>query len=245
MSLDAFDHAVHTANTWLADLAREIGDHDRRYAYRVLRAWLHTLRDRLPVNDAVKFSAQLPELLRGVYFDGWEPARTPVKYGPDEYIARFALESRIPATDVAEVAPVVTRALGRRISAGQLEEALDHLPAPVREVVAGPDATARAAARPAPAGQGAARQAATAGRAGGASAGRGPGWPASRAAEGSPEELLAELQARVDNLTEAVRVMAEGLEDNPLESAPTRNPARGARLAAEILMAGKTGRQAA
>lgn len=236
MSLDAFDHAVHTANTWLADLAREIGNHDRRYAYRVLRAWLHALRDRLPVNDAAKFSAQLPELLRGVYFDGWEPARTPVKYGPDEYIARFALESRIPATDVTEVAPAVTRTLARRLSPGQLEEALAHLPAPVREVVAGPDLTARA---------GAPGRTAHAARTGGPP-GRGPGWPeAPQSAEESPEELLAELRARVDNLTEAVRVMAEGLEDNPLESAPARSPARGARLAAEILMAGQAGRQAA
>lgn len=232
MSLDTFDHAVHTARTWVADVARELGGHDRRYAYRALRAWLHTLRDRLPVNDAVKFSAQLPELLRGVYFDGWEPSRVPVKYSADEYVARFALESRIPAAEVPEVAPAVTRTFARRLSPGQLDEALAHLPASVRDVVAGPDVAARAAAaaQPAPAGVG--RPA------------PGSGWPPEDV-DGSAEELLAELRARVDNLTEAVRVMAEGLEDNPLEGTPAHRSARGARLAAEILMAGQAGRRGA
>ena len=37
------------------------------YAYRVLRAVLHALRDRVTVDVAAKFAAQLPTLLRGVY----------------------------------------------------------------------------------------------------------------------------------------------------------------------------------
>jgi uncharacterized protein (DUF2267 family) len=44
---DAFDHMMHTAHAWLADVAAAFGTEDRRFAYRVLRAWLHTLRDRL------------------------------------------------------------------------------------------------------------------------------------------------------------------------------------------------------
>ncbi len=225
MSLEAFDHAVHTANTWLSDLARELGAQNRRYAYRMLRAWLHTLRDRLPVNDAAKFSAQLPELLRGMYFEGWEPSRTPVKYSRDEYVARFALQGRIPASEVPTVAPAVTRVFARRLSPGQLEEALAHLPVPVREVVAGPELAGARGEAPRPA-------APTAG----------VGTTSTTAQDSSAEEMLAELQARVDNLTEAVRVMAEGLEDNPLESAPARRPARSARLASEILMTGPAGR---
>lgn len=229
MSLEAFDHAVHTANNWLADLAREVGDYHRRYAYRFLRAWLHTLRDRLPVNDAVKFSAQLPELLRGMYFEGWEPSRTPVKYSRDEYIARFALESRIPADEVTVVAPAVTRVFARRVSPGQLEDALAHLPTPVRQIVTG----SLAGGQPAP----------TATPAEAAAVGTTTEAATAATEELSPEEMLAELQARVENLTEAVRVMAEGLDDNPLESAPARRPARGARLATEILMTGPAGRR--
>lgn len=211
--VDAFDHAVHTASTWLADVARALGTDDRRSAYRMLRAWLHTLRDRLPVEGAAKFSAQLPELLRGVYFEGWEPSRTPIKYGPDEYVARFAFEARVPAADVTSIAPAVTQGLAKHMSPGQIDEALAQLPVPVRTLIGGSEYTAPVA--PAHAGEAA------------------PEGP-----EGTAEELLAELKARVDNLTEAVHVLAEGFEQSPVNSADPKRPARAARLAAEILLAG-------
>jgi uncharacterized protein (DUF2267 family) len=82
------DHSIDTTNAWLADVADGFGTEDRRFAYRVTRAWLHALRDRLPVPVAANFAAQLPELLRGVFCDGWNPGRVPVKYGPAEYVGR-------------------------------------------------------------------------------------------------------------------------------------------------------------
>jgi len=38
--------------------------------------------DRLPITIAANFAAQLPELLRGVFYDGWSPSRVPIKFGP-------------------------------------------------------------------------------------------------------------------------------------------------------------------
>jgi uncharacterized protein (DUF2267 family) len=64
------DRSIDKTNTWLAEIASEFGTEDRRLAYRVTRAWLHELRDRLPVPIAANFAAQLPELLRGVFYDG-------------------------------------------------------------------------------------------------------------------------------------------------------------------------------
>ena len=45
--VSALDHAMQTAHTWVHDVAREFDTEDGEFAYRVLRAWLHTLRDRL------------------------------------------------------------------------------------------------------------------------------------------------------------------------------------------------------
>ena len=77
---DAFNHGVHTANIWLSDINSAFGTRDRRYTQRALRTWLHTLRDRLTVDAAVKFGQQLPELLRGIYYDGWEPTISTVQW---------------------------------------------------------------------------------------------------------------------------------------------------------------------
>ena len=59
---------------------------EKRDAYKTLRAVLHTMRDRLPLNDAVHFAAQLPMFLRGLFYDGWEPAKVPVKMSSTEFL---------------------------------------------------------------------------------------------------------------------------------------------------------------
>lgn len=137
-----FDHMTHTAYAWLADIASGFDTDDRRFAYRVLRAWLHTLRDRLTPDGAVKLGAQLPELLRGVYYDGWNPSTVPMKYGLDEYVQRFANDARISVTEVPATAARISATIRQRFSPGQLDEALAELPVPLRELLAGSDLAA-------------------------------------------------------------------------------------------------------
>ena len=48
-------------------------------AYLALRTVLHTLRDRLSVEEAVQLGAQLPMLIRGFYYEGWTLKQKPTK----------------------------------------------------------------------------------------------------------------------------------------------------------------------
>jgi uncharacterized protein (DUF2267 family) len=130
--LKVFDHSLNTAHIWVADVARQIGTDDRRFAYWVLRAWLHTLRDRLTVDGAAHFAAQLPVLLRGVFYEGWQPSRVPVRCGPDQYSRRFAERARIPVEDAPWMAATVTYAIASHLSPGQLSDALAQLPQRLR-----------------------------------------------------------------------------------------------------------------
>jgi uncharacterized protein (DUF2267 family) len=70
---------VHKTHEWLAELSSEVGWKDRHKAYSALRAVLHALRDRLPINQAAALGAQLPVLVRGVYYDGWRPSDVPLR----------------------------------------------------------------------------------------------------------------------------------------------------------------------
>jgi uncharacterized protein (DUF2267 family) len=111
---------------------------------RVLRAWLHCLRDRLSVEVAAHFAAQLPELLRGVFYDGWNPSRVPQTYDRAGYVSRFAHEARVRDSDVVKAARIASAMAGRHMSAGVVAEAFGLLPAGLRELL-GP-VTAEAAA---------------------------------------------------------------------------------------------------
>jgi uncharacterized protein (DUF2267 family) len=130
-----YAHAVHRASVWVADVAAALGTQDRHYARRVLRAWLHTLRDRLTIDAAAKFGQQLPELLRGTYYDGWEPSRVPMRYNAAEYVQRFAAEAMVPPSEVPALAATVTHVISEHMSPGQVAEALAELPAGLRATV--------------------------------------------------------------------------------------------------------------
>src|SRR5215207_818759 len=84
--LDILDRSVEKANIWINDVAAELGTTARHEAYRALRAFLHALRDRLPIAEAVQLSAQFPLLIRGIYFEGWQPSY--VSGGEMEDVAR-------------------------------------------------------------------------------------------------------------------------------------------------------------
>jgi uncharacterized protein (DUF2267 family) len=77
--LDTFDRTLHETNHWLKIVMKELRMDSRRQAYVALRASLHALRDRIGPENSVHFAAQLPILLRGVFYEGWQPSETPTR----------------------------------------------------------------------------------------------------------------------------------------------------------------------
>ena len=134
--LRAFDSTLQVTNTWLNDIRGEMGWEDRQQAYHALRAVLHALRDHLTVEDAAKLSAQLPLLVRGIYYEGWHPAGKPLKLRHQEdFLAPIALAFR-DSRDVRpeDVARAVFRVMSRHITEGELQHVALALPRPIREL---------------------------------------------------------------------------------------------------------------
>jgi len=134
-NVSALDHAVQVAQTWVRDVAREFDTKDFEFSYRVLRAWLHTLRDRLSVEASAHFAAQLPDLIRGIFYAGWNPSVVPEKYDAHDYVLRFAHEATIAADDVGKAASAATAAALHHLPAAQIEKVMGQLPADIRAVM--------------------------------------------------------------------------------------------------------------
>ncbi len=82
--IEALISSMQKTNEWIRDVAQELGDDNRHHAYAALRATLHTLRDRLSLEQSAHLSAQLPLVLRGTYFEGWRPGITPQRFRSQE-----------------------------------------------------------------------------------------------------------------------------------------------------------------
>ena len=76
-TVPAIETTVQKTHTWLEELAQNGGFTDQSQAYSALRAVLHAIRDHLTVAEATDLAAQLPMLVRGFYYEGWNPAKAP------------------------------------------------------------------------------------------------------------------------------------------------------------------------
>ena len=110
--LKVFDETLQKTHLWLNEIANDLGP-DRQRAYDALRAVLHTLRDRLPVDNAAQLGAQLPMLVRGIFFEGYHPAGKPDKIrSQDEFLDAIGKRLRnAPRVNVKTAAQAVFRAI--------------------------------------------------------------------------------------------------------------------------------------
>jgi nucleotide-binding universal stress UspA family protein/uncharacterized protein (DUF2267 family) len=130
------EHTVRTSNHWLRDVRLRMGEGHANQAFRVLRAVLHVLRDHLTVGHVASLGAQLPLLLRGILYEGWDPSR---KLAKERHKADFVEQVR------AQIAPEpleqperairgVFAALSKHLTAGEVAKLRRALPHEIREL---------------------------------------------------------------------------------------------------------------
>ena len=136
------------AAVWLREIAHELGEDDQADAYRKLTAVLHTLRDHLSAAENAQLSAQLPTLIRGIYFEGWRPAGArPAFHDVDSMLELVASRGGMAGETEASIAvAAVVAVLARHVSAGELDDVRAGLPESVRPLFDA-DGGSRTAAR--------------------------------------------------------------------------------------------------
>lgn len=135
--ITALDHGPQVVAEWLNEICRDLEWAGRKSrAYMLLRATLHTLRDFLPLDEAVDLSAQLPVLVRGIYFEGWDPSKTvPRPRDKSAFLDRIAAHFTKETLDDPETAAcAVLGLLRRRTSAGEIEDIAHAMHKSMREL---------------------------------------------------------------------------------------------------------------
>jgi uncharacterized protein (DUF2267 family) len=127
--------SLQKTHEWLHDIEDELHIANERAAYAALRATLHAIRDRLPVELVAHLGAELPILIRGIYYDGWHPsaARLKAAHAADFCDSiRRELQGHDELQHVDQVARAVLRVLDQRLEPGQIRHVVEALPEPVR-----------------------------------------------------------------------------------------------------------------
>ena len=134
-TIPGFSHAAQQAQQWVNELAEDLAWQQGR-AYRLLRSVLHALRDWLSMEEMADLSAQLPVLIRGVYFEGWKPQEFPtVPRTKADFVSRIWNDfgdDLIYDTDAAIAA--VFRLLDRHISQGEIAQVRSSMRKSLREL---------------------------------------------------------------------------------------------------------------
>jgi uncharacterized protein (DUF2267 family) len=135
--LDAFDSTVQQTNLWLKDLMARMPTTDRHLAYQMLRATLHAFRDRIGPENAVHFGAQLPMLIRGFYYEGWQPNKpTPKIRHIEDFLNAIEEDAgRNLGTDLRSKVKAVFAVVADKINPQEIEKLRKVLPAELQPLL--------------------------------------------------------------------------------------------------------------
>jgi uncharacterized protein (DUF2267 family) len=134
--LPVFDTTVQETNLWLKAVMEGLHTDDRHAAYLALRGTLHALRDRLGPDNAVHLAAQLPMLLRGLFYEGWRMAASQTKErSRAEFLDHVRRElPRGSSIDPNLAARAVFAVMWQKLDVGEVGKVIERLPSELQDL---------------------------------------------------------------------------------------------------------------
>jgi len=137
--LPVFQNSLAKTDEWLAEINDDLGWSDKKKAWTALRSVLHVLRDRLTIEEATDLAAQLPMLIRGMYFEGWNPSKPQTRIRKaDEFVdlvtQNFTAYDLGDFLEPQDIARSVLQVLANHVSAGEIKDVIHSLPEGLREL---------------------------------------------------------------------------------------------------------------
>ncbi len=135
-SLGFLESTFNKTHDWLKDVNTELHWEDYHKSWQALRAVMHALRDRLPMEEAVDLGAQIPMIIRGLYYEGWRPFDTPIKVRHLEDFLQMVEQEfgPDPSVDPLSITEAVLAVLTNKITQGEVEDVRSNMPEEIRRI---------------------------------------------------------------------------------------------------------------
>lgn len=138
VAVPVLENNIHQTMDWIYAIeeACHWDEDNQKKAFSALRAVLHELRDLLPIEYTAQLSAKLPLVIRGIFFENWQPHPPPPQnIKKEDFLAAVAKALYpYPAMEVEEITTGVLSVLGEKLPAGELEKILNHIPGEIKDL---------------------------------------------------------------------------------------------------------------
>lgn len=132
-SIGNIEKSVHQTNAWVKDVQALLGCTENE-AFLALRSTLQNLRDRLTIEEATDFAAQLPIVLKGAFYEQWNPVGKPEKMDRTAFVSRVHAQfSNDPNMNPEDVVMAVFKVLKNRI--GKMRHILSNMPPDIEGII--------------------------------------------------------------------------------------------------------------
>ena len=134
--LAVFDRTLEKTHQFINDVAEQINLEDKQIVFTGIKAVLHSLRDRIPLEEAAQLGSQFPVMLAGFYYQGWKPAATPTK---ERSVSAFVdkVRGNLPNGDypveIKTLIEGVFAVLYKWVTEGEIVDVANMLPKDVQE----------------------------------------------------------------------------------------------------------------
>lgn len=130
------DEAPQVVAEWVNLLCEDLEWDEKRRGYLLLHETLHAIRDFLTVDEAADLAAQLPLIIRGIYYTGWNPSATPIKpRSKTAFLDRVSRHfDKIPLEDPERAVAAVFDLLRRKVSFSELQQVSHAMRGPLQDL---------------------------------------------------------------------------------------------------------------
>jgi len=135
-NIHVFDKTIQKSQLWIEEIEKNIENGSENRAYLALRTVLHSLRNRLQINEAIHLGAELPMLIRGLYFEGWDPREKPSRDKDQRDFFKYfrSYFSEESDEEITKMIKAVFKVLDDKISQGEIKDVRENLPSHIRKI---------------------------------------------------------------------------------------------------------------
>lgn len=135
-AFSSIEKSTQKTKEWLHEMQDDLGWEDENMVYLAFRSVIQTLRDRLPVEEAIELADELPMVMKGIYYEGYSTRHKPDKIkNREEFFQRVQEKSPRRPLKTEEATKAVFHLLDTKLSgAGEVKQVRSNLPKDIQNL---------------------------------------------------------------------------------------------------------------